>query len=369
MALNLHGIVDVFNKAAAEILELNQEEVLNQPFALNFLNYAENDDFNQAILNFFLQQMPVNMFVIRYFTGREEKLLFMKCRLVYENNQGIPEKIGMMVVFRDVSQLAEMKKVLQTSELMENHNGDGMIEASLGKSTQRPLISLQNVSKNYATGEILIQALKETSVEIYAGELVVIHGPSGCGKSTLLNLIGGMEQPSGGKIVYNGVNLETAGDRLLTQYRRQEVGFVFQFYNLIPDLTAGENILLAAELVDDPLPLDEVLREVGLEDRADHFPSQLSGGEQQRISVARAIIKRPKILLCDEPTGALDGKSGKAVLELIEKLSRGGERTVVIVTHNTAISAIADRIFKMRNGQLVESYRNPYPIPSAQVEL
>ena len=211
--------------------------------------------------------------------------------------------------------------------------------------------------------------LEDINLDIRRGETFVILGGSGCGKSTLLNLIGGMDQPSTGEISYCGIDLAAAGDRLLTLYRRREVGFVFQFYNLIPDLTAGENILLAAELSENPLPLDMVLEEVGLTPRVNHFPSQLSGGEQQRVSIARALIKQPKLLLCDEPTGALDSKNGLIVLELLERLSRQSNRTVVIVTHNTAIAAIADRIFKMRNGQLVESYRNPFPISVSQVEL
>jgi len=369
MVLSLSGQVIVFNKTAAEILALNQHEVLNQPYAQNFFTYPENDDFNQVVLNVFLQQLHVDMLLVRYFTGSDEKLLFMKCRLLHTDAPGIPEKTGLMIIFCDVSTQAEIARVLKTSELLVQHGGDDLVAASQESSAHPALISLQQVTKNYRMGEVPVSALHETTLEIYSSELLVILGPSGCGKSTLLNLIGGMDQPTDGSVIFDGLNLGTAGDSLLTRYRRQEVGFVFQFYHLIPDLTAAENVLLAAELVDDPLQLEEVFREVGLAHRMDHFPSQLSGGEQQRVSIARAIIKRPKILLCDEPTGALDSTSGKSVLELLERLARTGACTVVIVTHNMAIAAVADRIIKMRNGQLVEMYKNPYPIPAAQIEL
>lgn len=369
MALNMQGRIYVFNAAAAEILEMQQDEVMNQPFGLHFFNYAENDEFNQVILNFVLQQYPGDMFVVPFFTGRTRKLLFLKCSLVYSEQAGVPEKIGMVVAFRDVSHVPEIKNVLQTAAEWKRRESGEKLAALRDAAPQIPLVVLENVSRTYTTGGIPVQALHPTSLDIYPGELVVILGPSGCGKSTLLNLIGGMDHPSGGRILYCGVDVAVADDRLLTRYRRQEVGFIFQFYHLIPDLTAGENVLLAAEMADNPLSLTEVFREVGLADRLDHFPSQLSGGEQQRVSIARALIKQPKILLCDEPTGALDSKSGKVVLELLGHLSRTDGRTVVVVTHNTAIAAMADRIFKMRNGQLVESYRNPYPLPPAQIEL
>ena len=368
MAINLQGTVLVFNKAAADMLALNQEEVLNQPFALSFFQYEENDDFNQVFLNVFMQETLTDKLVVKYYTGQEDKLLFMKFRLLYEHRQGVDEKVGIMAVFTDISNVTEIKKALQTNEQIENYNADDLLLQSPEES-QRPLITLQQVSKNYLMGEILVTALHETSVDIYAGELLVILGPSGSGKSTMLNLIGGMDQPSGGSIRYKGTELSAASDAVLTEYRRREVGFVFQFYNLIPDLTAGENVLLAAELAANPLPVESVFREVGLEHRLDHFPSQLSGGEQQRVSIARAIIKQPQILLCDEPTGALDSKSGKIVLELLENIARKMASTVIIVTHNNAIAAVADRIFKMKNGQLVETYRNPYPIPANRIEL
>lgn len=369
LSINLQGKICVFNSVAAEILKMQREAVLNQPFALHFFDYAENDEFNQIILNFFLQQYAGDMFVVPYFTGQSRKLLFLKCSLVYSQETEIPEKVGMLAAFRDVSHIAEIRNVIKTTADWKMQTGSENIALSEQIPGQVPLVSLKSVSKTYQTGEIPFQALQSTSLDIFPGELVVILGPSGCGKSTLLNLIGGMDQPSTGEISYCGIDLAAAGDRLLTLYRRREVGFVFQFYNLIPDLTAGENILLAAELSENPLPLDMVLEEVGLTPRVNHFPSQLSGGEQQRVSIARALIKQPKLLLCDEPTGALDSKNGLIVLELLERLSRQSNRTVVIVTHNTAIAAIADRIFKMRNGQLVESYRNPFPISVSQVEL
>ncbi|MEN6351311.1 MAG: ABC transporter ATP-binding protein [Syntrophomonas sp.] len=217
-------------------------------------------------------------------------------------------------------------------------------------------------------GEVTVEALKSTSLEVYEGELLVILGPSGSGKSTLLNLLGGMDQPTSGHIFFQDKDLSHASEKELTMYRRYEVGFVFQFYNLIPDLTAGENVALAAELVSNPLRVEEVLEEVGLSERIDHFPAQMSGGEQQRVSIARALVKKPSILLCDEPTGALDDNTGKVILRLLEKVARERKSTVVIVTHNSAIGAMADRIFKMRSGNLVEMVKNPNPVPAERIE-
>jgi len=237
------------------------------------------------------------------------------------------------------------------------------------EAPQRKILNrLEEVSKNYRMGEVTVEALKTTSLEVFDGELLVILGPSGSGKSTLLNLLGGMDQPTSGRIFFGDRELSHASEKSMTLYRRYDVGFVFQFYNLIPDLTAGENVALAAELVDDPLRVEDVLEEVGLGQRMDHFPAQMSGGEQQRVSIARAIVKKPSILLCDEPTGALDDNTGKTILCLLEKVAREGKSTVVIVTHNTAIGAMADRIFKMRSGNLVEVVKNPHPTPAAQIE-
>ena len=202
------------------------------------------------------------------------------------------------------------------------------------------LMKLDRITRTYQMGEVAVHALKETSLDILEGELLVILGPSGSGKSTLLNIIGGMDSPSSGGLFFGKENLATAGEQRLTRYRREEVGFVFQFYNLIPDLTK-ENVELAAGLVENPLSVTQVLREVGLEDRMDHFPSQLSGGEQQRVAIARAAVKRPRLLLCDEPTGALDQKIGQVVLGLLDRINREQGSTVVIVTHNTPISAMA----------------------------
>ncbi len=227
---------------------------------------------------------------------------------------------------------------------------------------------LDQVKKNYLMGEVNVEALKETSLEVFSGELLVILGPSGSGKSTLLNLLGGMDKPTAGRMFFKELDLSQASEKEMTLYRRHEVGFVFQFYNLIPDLTAGENVALAAELVADPLTVDEVLEEVGLSHRKDHFPAQLSGGEQQRVSIARAIVKKPSIFLCDEPTGALDDNTGKLILKLLEKVARGRNNTVVIVTHNTAIGAMADWVFKMRSGNLVEIIHNPNPAPAERID-
>ncbi|MDD3024432.1 MAG: ABC transporter ATP-binding protein [Syntrophomonadaceae bacterium] len=230
------------------------------------------------------------------------------------------------------------------------------------------LMRLENVSKQYQMGEVVVEALKETSLNIYEGEILVIVGPSGSGKSTLLNLVGGMDKPSSGQIFFNGKELSLASEQDLTMYRRQEIGFVFQFYNLIPDLTAAENVALAAELVEESLTIDDALQGVGLLERSQHFPAQLSGGEQQRVSIARALVKKPRFLLCDEPTGALDYQTGKSILGLLDRVKRELGSTVVIVTHNTAIAAMAERVIRMRSGEIIEILVNENPLPPERIE-
>ncbi|MCD5406404.1 MAG: ABC transporter ATP-binding protein [Desulfotomaculum sp.] len=230
------------------------------------------------------------------------------------------------------------------------------------------LLKLNKVTKTYIMGEVTVEALKETSLAVQNGEFIVILGPSGSGKSTLLNILGGMDMPTDGEVYFEQQNLSQTGDTGLTKYRREKVGFVFQFYNLIPDLTAKENIELAANLVDNPLKAAEVLQEVDLLNRLDHFPAQLSGGEQQRVSIARAAVKKPSLLLCDEPTGALDYKTGVLILSLLKKLSRLYGSTVIIVTHNTPISAMADRVIRMHSGKIAEITNNDIPLPPERIE-
>jgi len=229
------------------------------------------------------------------------------------------------------------------------------------------LIRLEQVKKTYVMGEVSVEALKETTVDIYRGELLVVLGPSGSGKTTLLNLIGGMDRPTAGRILFRGKNLSQVNDRELTLYRRREVGFVFQFYNLIPDLTAVENVSLAAELVNDPLPVDRLMEDIGLGDRKGHFPAQLSGGEQQRVSIARAVVKQPLFLLCDEPTGALDYTTGIKVLGLLQEICNKRGNTVIIVTHNMPVADMANRVFRMRSGEIVEITENPDPVPAERI--
>jgi len=230
------------------------------------------------------------------------------------------------------------------------------------------LLELREVSRFYRMGEVTVEALKDVSLVLRAGELVVVLGPSGSGKSTLLNILGGMDLPTQGQVFWKGEELTRAGESRLTRYRREEVGFIFQFFNLIPDLTARENVELAAALVEDPLPVEEVLEEVGLKEQMDHFPSQLSGGEQQRVAIARALVKNPRLLLCDEPTGALDYQMGKTVLGLLARVNRERSTTVVIVTHNTAIGAMGKRMVRMRSGQIAEITENASPLPPERIE-
>lgn len=234
--------------------------------------------------------------------------------------------------------------------------------------TDNVLMSLKQITKTYIMGEVTVEALKETSLDIFAGELLVILGPSGSGKSTLLNIMGGMDLPTSGQIFFGQEDLSRASEDKLTHYRRNAVGFVFQFYNLIADLTARENVELAANLVDKPLATGEVLKEVGMATRMNHFPAQLSGGEQQRVSIARAVVKNPRLLLCDEPTGSLDYQTGRLILGLLSAINRERSSTVVIVTHNAAIGAMANRIIRMSSGAVVEIIANRSPLPPERVE-
>lgn len=229
-------------------------------------------------------------------------------------------------------------------------------------------IEFKNVCKVYHMGQTEIRALDNISFDIDKGELCVIVGPSGAGKTTLLNILGGMDAPTSGTILLDGRDISKLNARQLTDYRRTDVGFVFQFYNLVQNLTALENVELAAEICRDSLDAAATLNEVGLGDRKDNFPAQLSGGEQQRVSIARALAKNPKIILCDEPTGALDYHTGKAVLKLLQDTCRSTGKTVLIITHNSALTAIADHVIHVKNGTVVESSRNELPTPVERIE-
>lgn len=230
------------------------------------------------------------------------------------------------------------------------------------------VFAMRGVTKVYAMGEVEVHALRGIDLELREGEFTVLLGPSGSGKSTLLNILGGLDGPTDGRVTYRGGDLSGAGDRALTRYRRRHVGFVFQFYNLIPSLTARENVALVTEIAGDPLTPEEALAMVGLERRLDHFPSQMSGGEQQRVAIARAIAKRPDVLLCDEPTGALDISTGIAVLEAIEKVNADLGTTTAVITHNAAISAMADRVISLADGQIAHDARNSRKQPASAIE-
>ena len=217
-------------------------------------------------------------------------------------------------------------------------------------------------------GEIKIKALADTNFNINKGELVTIVGPSGAGKTTTLNILGGMDKATSGKIIVDGREISKLTDRELIKYRRNDIGFVFQFYNLVQNLTAKENVELATQLCQDALDVDEILNKVGLEKRKDNFPSQLSGGEQQRVAIARAIAKNPKLLLCDEPTGALDYKTGKSILKLLQEMSRKENMTVVIITHNLAIAPMADKVIYFKNGTVEDIKINKEPVSIDDIE-
>jgi len=237
------------------------------------------------------------------------------------------------------------------------------------EETKRSVIlAAKSLSKIYRMGEVDVPALRDASLDIHDGEFLIIVGASGSGKSTLLNLIGGMDRPTGGTISFLGRDLAHASDRELTLYRRNQVGFVFQFYNLVPTLTSLENVQVAVEIAPDPLDPVEALRMVGLADRADHFPSQLSGGEQQRVSIARALAGNPRMLLCDEPTGALDVETSKQVLGLLVDLNRNTGKTVVLITHNSAIAGLGRRVALIRDGTIASVETNDRPTPVEEIQ-
>ncbi|KRL13728.1 ABC transporter ATPase [Schleiferilactobacillus perolens DSM 12744] len=229
-------------------------------------------------------------------------------------------------------------------------------------------IEVKHESKKYQMGETTIMANNDVSFTADQGKLTVILGPSGAGKSTLLNILGGMDSPSGGEIIVDGTDIAKFNEKQLTTYRRHDVGFVFQFYNLIPNLTTVENVELATAIVPDALDPEKVLTEVGLAKRLNNFPSQLSGGEQQRVAIARALAKNPKLLLCDEPTGALDYETGKQVLALLQDASRKDNKTVVVITHNSAIAKMADRVIRINDAQVRSVVDNETPLPVEEIE-
>ena len=229
-------------------------------------------------------------------------------------------------------------------------------------------IEFQNITKEYNTGGNAIFALKDASFSVEKGELAIILGASGAGKTTALNILGGMDTATSGHVMVDGSDITTYGKKQLTQYRRTDIGFVFQFYNLVPNLTALENVELASQICNDSLNAEQTLAKVGLEQRIKNFPAQLSGGEQQRVSIARALAKNPKLMLCDEPTGALDYNTGKQILQLLQDTCRREKITVLIITHNSALAPMADRLIQFKNGTVISETSNPTPVPIAEIE-
>ena len=242
--------------------------------------------------------------------------------------------------------------------------------AALASSPRRgeAVFRAVGLSKVYRMGEVEVAALQGVDLELFRRELVVLLGPSGSGKSTLLNILGGLDTPSSGSVHFLDHDLSSDEDEALTRYRREHVGFVFQFYNLIPSLTARENVQLVTEIASDPMDPAEALRLVGLGGRLDHFPAQMSGGEQQRVAIARAVAKRPDVLLCDEPTGALDYETGKLVLEVLERVNRELGTTTAVITHNAAIAGMADRVIRLRSGRIVEIVENAARLSPSELE-
>lgn len=236
------------------------------------------------------------------------------------------------------------------------------------KERKEDYVKLEKVSKIYGSKEVRIVAVDEISFQIGEGEFVVVVGPSGAGKTTVLNILGGMDKATSGQVLVDGKDIAKFSNRQLTAYRREDIGFVFQFYNLVPNLTALENVELALQICKDPLDARTVLEEVGLKERLTNFPAQLSGGEQQRVSIARALAKNPKLLLCDEPTGALDYQTGKAILKLLQDMCRERGMTVIVITHNSALAPMADRVIKIKNGKVSHMTLNEHPMPVEEIE-
>lgn len=231
-----------------------------------------------------------------------------------------------------------------------------------------PVFSARGITKLYQMGEVEVKALRGVDLDLFSGEFIVLLGASGSGKSTLLNILGGLDSPTTGEVFYRGEELTGYSNRQLTSYRRDHVGFVFQFYNLIPSLTARENVGLVTEISKDPMTPDEALKLVDLDERLDHFPAQMSGGEQQRVAIARAVAKRPDVLLCDEPTGALDVKTGRTVLEVLSRANRDLGTTTAVITHNADIAQMADRVVHLSGGLITHINENPNPIPASELE-
>ncbi len=238
---------------------------------------------------------------------------------------------------------------------------------AIPSTTHDTLMQLDDVGRTYQMGEVSVEVLKHVSLSIRRGEFLAIVGPSGSGKTTILNLVGGLDSPTYGRILYADQDLTHASRSELTTYRREEVGFIFQFFNLVPNLTARENVMIATELASAPRDVDDVLDVVGLAERSHHFPSQLSGGEQQRVAIARAVAKNPALMLCDEPTGSLDFQTGKRVLRLLVDLNRKWSTTIVVITHNAAIAEVADRVIHLRSGEVTEVKENESPIAPEEV--
>jgi putative ABC transport system ATP-binding protein len=234
-------------------------------------------------------------------------------------------------------------------------------------SDARVLLHLVDVGKTFQMGEVAVEVLKHITLDVFDGEFLVMVGPSGSGKTTMLNIMGGMDNATRGRVWYRDQDLTTATPRELTRFRRDNVGFVFQFYNLVPNLTARENVMVSTEISRDPLPVDKVLTMIGLGERMDHFPSQLSGGEQQRVAIARAVAKNPELLLCDEPTGALDYETGKTMLRLLLDLKNNLKKTVMVITHNIAIADCADRVVHLRSGEIISIDVNKTPKPPEEI--
>lgn len=229
-------------------------------------------------------------------------------------------------------------------------------------------LKIENLNKSYKTGEVSNQVLKGIELNLDKGEVGVILGPSGSGKSTLINIIGGIDRCDSGLVSVDDIAVTKLSDNKLTDYRRDEIGFVFQFYNLIPNLTVGENIEVVSNISKSPLNINEVLKAVGMLDKKDRFPKELSGGEQQRVSIARAVVKNPNLLLCDEPTGALDFATSREILKLLQKINKDFGTTILMITHNTAISAMANRVYRVRSGEIVESKINKTTMPAERIE-